>query len=131
MRTMPRKFERLPEAAFYRELGLNLRAARGAAGKSQGEIAEHLDMTYQQLQKYENGANRIPIFDLISLANYLEVPVSQFIAPSDGDSEFQSLAAQFSAREFHRLMKAWGNIKDHPARATLLDLVEHMADLKS
>lgn len=127
---MPRKSKGLPETAFYRELGFNLRAARGAAGKSQREIAEHLGATYQQVQKYENGTNRIQIFDLISLAAYLEVPLSQFIAPSDGDSEFQSLAAQFSAREFHRLMKAWGNIKDHPARATLLDLVEYMAGLK-
>lgn len=127
---MPRKSKRPPETAFYRELGLGLRAARAAAGKSQSDVAELLDVSFQQLQKYENGINRIPIFDLISLANYLEVPVSQFIAPSDGDSEFKSLAAQFGAGEFHALMKAWTNIRDRPARAALLDLVECMANIK-
>ena len=105
---MPRKTNRLPEGPFYRELGRNLRVARSASGKSQSEVAEHLDVTFQQVQKYESGTNRIPIDRLVSLAAYLEVPLAQFITPSDGDSEFQSLAAQFSAKEFHRFMKAWG-----------------------
>lgn len=121
--------KRLPEGPFYRDLGRNLRAARSAAGKSQSEIAEFLDLTFQQVQKYENGVNRIPLDRLVSLANYLEVPLSQFIAPSDRDSAFQSLAAQFGAKEFHTLMEAWRAIKDRPARAALLNLVRRMADL--
>ena len=127
---MPRKYKRLPEGPFYRDLGRNIRVTRSAAGKSQGEVAEHLDLTFQQVQKYENGTNRIPVDRLVSLANYLEVPLSQFVAPSDGDSEFQSLASQFSAKEFHALMEAWGSIKDRPARAALLNLVKCMATLK-
>jgi len=121
--------KRLPEGPFYRDLGRNLRAARSAAGKSQSEVASFLDLTFQQVQKYENGTNRIPLDRLVSLANYLEVPLSQFIAPSDRDSKFQSLAAQFSAKEFHALMEAWGAINDRPARAALLNLVRRMADL--
>jgi transcriptional regulator with XRE-family HTH domain len=127
---MPRKSKRVPAGSFYRELGLNLRAARGAAGKSQGDVAAHLDLTFQQVQKYENGTNRIPLDRLVRLADYLEVPVSQFIAPSDGDSAFRSLAAQFSAREFHTLMEAWGSIGDRRARAALVNLVRCMANLK-
>lgn len=127
---MPRNSKRLPEAPFYRDLGRNLRVARSAAGKSQMETAEHIDVTFQQLQKYENGTNRIPVNRLVSLAAYLEVPLSQFIDPSDSDSEFQSLASQFSAREFHALIAAWGSIKDRPARAALVNLVRCMANLK-
>ena len=127
---MPRNSKRLPEGPFYRDLGRNLRVARSAAGKSQTEIAEHLDVTFQQVQKYENGTNRIPVDRLVSLAAYLEVPLLQLIAPSDGDSEFQSLAEQFGAKEFHALMEAWGTIKDRPLRAALLNLVKRMADLK-
>jgi transcriptional regulator with XRE-family HTH domain len=56
-------------------------------------------VTFQQVQKYENGKDRIPLYALVSIADYLEVPLSQFIAPSDGDSEFQSLASQFSANK--------------------------------
>ena len=126
---MPRKSKRLPEGPFYRELGLNIRAARSASGKSQSDIAEHIDVTFQQVQKYENGINRIPVDRLVSLADYLEVPLSQFVAPSDSDSEFQSLASQFTAREFHALMEAWGAIKDRAARAALLNLAKRMAAL--
>ena len=127
---MARKTKRMPEGPFYRELGRNLRVVRSASGKNQSQIAEHLDVTFQQVQKYEKGTNRIPVDRLVSLAAYLEVPLSQFIVPSDGDSEFQSLAAQFSGKEFHALMEAWGSIKDRQARAALLNVAKRMADLK-
>src|ERR1019366_10128507 len=88
---MSRKHKkRLPEGPFYRDLGRNVRTARSAAGKSQSEVAEFLDVTFQQVQKYENGKNRIPLDRLVSLADYLEVPLQQFVAPSESDSEFQS-----------------------------------------
>jgi transcriptional regulator with XRE-family HTH domain len=123
--------KRLPEGPFYRELGRNLRIARTASGKTQSEIAEHLDVTFQQVQKYEKGTNRIPLDRVVSLAHFLEVPLSQFVTPSEGDSEFQSLAAQFSAREFHALMEVWRAIKSRPKRAALLKLAKSMADPKS
>lgn len=126
---MPRTSKRMPEGPFYRELGTNLRVARSAVGKTQTEIAEYLDVSFQQIQKYENGKDRIPLHRLISLAAYLEVPLLQLIAPSYRDSEFQTLAEQFSAKEFHALMEAWGTIKDRPIRAALLNLVKRMAAL--
>jgi len=120
----------LPDEPFYRDLGRNVRTARSAAGKSQTEVAEFLDVTFQQVQKYENGSNRIPIDRLVSLAAYLEVPLQQFIDPSESDSEFQSLASQFSDKEFHTLMQAWGTLKDRAMRTALLNLVKRMAHLK-
>ncbi len=122
--------KRLPEGSFYRDLGEAIRMARSAAGKSQEEVADHFDLTFQQIQKYENGMNRIPIDRLVSLADYLEVPIQQFIAPSTSDSEFQSLAAQFSDKEFHSLLEAWGKLKDRAARAALVNIVKCMADLE-
>jgi transcriptional regulator with XRE-family HTH domain len=73
--------KRMYEGPFYRDLGRNLRVTRIACGKTQREIAAHLDVTFQQVQKYENGANRIPIHRLLSLAGFLEVPLSHFFAP--------------------------------------------------
>ena len=127
---MAGKPKQQPEERFYRQLGRNLRVARSAAGKSQTDVAEHLDLTFQQVQKYENGKDRIPVDRLVSLAAYLEVPILQFIAPSAADSEFQSLASQFSSKELHTLMEAWGTIKDRPLRTALLNLVRRMADVK-
>lgn len=129
---MVRSFKRLPEGPFYRDLGRSLRTARSAAGKSQGEVADYLDVSFQQVQKYEKGTNRIPVDRLVSLAAFLEVPLSQFITPSEKDSEFEPLAAQFTAREMRTLMKAWGRVKDRPAaRAALFDVVKRMAALSS
>jgi transcriptional regulator with XRE-family HTH domain len=127
---MPRTSKRLPEDDFYRELGRNLRLVRSAAGKSQTEVAEFLDVTFQQVQKYEKGTNRIPVDRLVRLAAYLEVPLLQLIAPSDSDSEFQALGEKFSGKELHTFMEAWGIIKDRPMRAALLALVKRMADVK-
>ena len=121
--------KRLPEGPFYRDLGRNVRTARSAAGKSQSEVAEFLDVTFQQVQKYEKGTNRIPLDRLVSLADYLEVPLQQFISPSASDSEFQSLASQFGDKEFHTLIEAWGTLKDRPARSALVNLVKCMAAL--
>lgn len=121
--------KRLPEGPFYQDLGRNVRTARSAAGKSQSEVAEFLEVSFQQVQKYESGKNRIPLDRLVSLADYLEVPLQQFIAPSASDSQFQSLASQFSDKEFHALMEAWGTLTDRPARTALLNLVKCMAAL--
>lgn len=125
---MARDFKRPPEAAFYRELGRSLRAARLASGRSQSDIARHLDVSFQQVQKYENGMNRIPVYRLVSLADCLEAPLSEFVAPSASDSEFQSLATKFKDKEFHALMEAWGAIRNRAVRAALLTLVQRMAD---
>jgi transcriptional regulator with XRE-family HTH domain len=127
---MARTLKRMPEGPFYRELGRNLRVARVASGKNQSEIAEHLDVSFQQVQKYENGTNRIPVDRLISLAAYLEVPLLQLIGLSESDAKFQTLAEQFGAKELHALIEALGKIKDRPLRTLLLNLAKRMADLK-
>jgi transcriptional regulator with XRE-family HTH domain len=127
---MAGKPKQQPEERFYQELGRNLKVVRSAAGKSQTDVAEHIDVTFQQIQKYENGKDRIPLYALVSLAAYLEAPLSQFVAPSDSDSEFQTLAEKFSARELHAFMEAWGCIKDRSARVALVNLARCMANLK-
>ena len=88
-------------------------------------------MTFQQVQKYENGTNRIPVDRLVSLAAFLEVPLLQFIDPSDrAIPSFSHLRRNSATKEFHTLMEAWGTLKDRPMRAALLNLVKRMADLK-
>jgi len=90
---------------------------------TQEKLANHIGVTFQQVQKYEKGKDRIPLYALVCLADYLEVPLSQFLAPSASDSEFRSLAEKFSSREFRSLIEAWGSIKDPSARAALINLV--------
>jgi transcriptional regulator with XRE-family HTH domain len=122
--------KRLPEGPFYRDLGRNLRAARSVSGKSQANVAEYLDVTFQQIQKYEAGTNRIPVDRLVNLSDFLDVPLSHFVAPSghsDGESALLSLIEQFEGKEFKTLLESWTAIKDRHARAALLNLMKCMA----
>lgn len=131
---MPRHYKkRLPEGPFYKDLGRTIRVTRSAAGRNQMETANHLDITFQQLQKYETGTNRIPVDRLVSLADYLEVPVSQFLAAkgrSDDESAFLTLLDQFKGKEFKALLESWTSITDRQPGAALLDLIKRMAALK-
>lgn len=128
---MARKSKRLPEGSFYRDLGNNLRSARESSGKSQTETARFLKITFQQFQKYENGTNRIPVDRLVSFADWLKMPLSQFIRPSQNDAAFQSLAAQFGAKELHALLQAWEAIEDRSMRAALLNVIKRAAVIAS
>ena len=95
-----------PEGTFYRDLGRAIRTARVAAGKSQTEVAEHLDITFQQLQKYENGRNRIPVDRLVSLADILRCR-SRTFSPSPAAATSLSPCRKISAKGFHALFEAW------------------------
>ena len=56
----------------------NLKRKRIAAGLSQGDIAAFIDVTFQQVQKYENGKNRIPVDKLYILSRKYGVLVDSF-----------------------------------------------------
>ena len=122
--------KRLPEGPFYRDLGRNIRFTRSAAGKSQEDTAEHLDISFQQLQKYENGTNRIPVDRLVSLASFLDVPVSQFVGESEAaNSQTLSLMSQFESKECQNLLRYFLSIDDERVRAAVLSFVKSMAAL--
>ncbi len=78
-----------------RHLGKRLRQRRRLLGQTQQQIAEAVGVRFQQIQKYECGANRISAARLWLLAKALEAPVGSFFegieveaaAPSDEDGE--------------------------------------------
>lgn len=82
------------------ELGSRIRLARKRLNMSQTEIAKALDVTYQQVQKYENGTDRIAVSRLMTIARTLGVPAAALIPQAeDGDmalltkEEIDALAA--------------------------------------
>lgn len=73
---------------FYIELGKRLKQARYTkinefTGKqyvvTQTAVAKKINTTFQQIQKYEKGANRIPVISLIKISNFLKKPLSYFL----------------------------------------------------
>ena len=71
------------------EIGNRLRARRKLLGLSQGNVAEVVGVTFQQVQKYERGVNRISASRLTQFAEALHVPVSYFYdGLKDADDEY-------------------------------------------
>lgn len=120
-------------------VGQRVRQRRTLLGYSQGRLAEALDLTFQQVQKYERGANRLGAGRLFQMAKALDVPVTFFFedlpdapdakAPEtamaeDAQRRYESdLMAQ---RETLLLVRSYYEIEDPTVRRRLLDLVRSM-----
>jgi transcriptional regulator with XRE-family HTH domain len=101
---------------------------------SQGKLGESLGITFQQIQKYEKGTNRISAGRLQHIAKVLSVPVSFFFedAPvtpteSGGLAETHHVVDFLSSSEGIQLNKAFVRIKDTRLRRRVIDLVTAMA----
>ena len=66
------------ESNFNRHLGSKLRMRRLALGLTQTKVAQAINVTFQQIQKYEKGTNGISSLRIMQLANFLKVPVIYF-----------------------------------------------------
>jgi len=114
--------------AIDKEIGRRIRAMRLRMHLSQTELASALGLTFQQVQKYENGTNRIGPSRLEIIARTLKVPVTTFFPSMDGKDtkpqtfEFMSLP---HASEF---MTAFARISDAKTRILLVELAEKLAD---
>jgi transcriptional regulator with XRE-family HTH domain len=106
---------------------------------SQEKLGDALGLTFQQVQKYEKGTNRIGASRLQQIANILQVPVSFFFegAPDlgntptvEGMSEAPSptyVADFLATSDGLALTKAFMRIRDAKLRRRIVDLVEHIA----
>ena len=66
------------EENFNKHLGSKLKLRRLALGLTQTKVAKAINVTFQQIQKYEKGTNGVSSIRLLQLSNYLRVPISYF-----------------------------------------------------
>jgi transcriptional regulator with XRE-family HTH domain len=120
----------LTDQEFYSEIGDNIKSARNLSGESQERLAEFLGVSFQQLQKYETGANRIPIDRLAKIADRFGMPLSEFLPRQRprGEKTFLDLAGGMPGKEFHTLLTAWHQIESRKLRADLLTLIKDIAE---
>ena len=72
-------------------LGKQLRARRSSLGLTQTQVARAINVTFQQIQKYEKGTNGVSSSRLLQLANFLKVPIKYFFHEF---KDFQNLDTQ-------------------------------------
>jgi len=113
-------------------IGARLRARRRQLGLSQTDLAEKLGVSFQQVQKYERGSNRIAASTLVAAAEALSTSVSSLVgedgAGREEDDELFRALARPGAIE---MLRAFNAIPDSRTRAALLTLAQEMSHVRS
>jgi len=117
--------------AVDEEVGRRVRSRRLEQGLSQTELADQIGVTFQQVQKYERGTNRIGASRLERIAKTLKVPIPFFfvggnndgVAPGKDESVFRLMQTSGAVR----VVKAFHRIKSSKARQLLVAAAEELA----
>ena len=122
-------------------VGSRVRLRRMMLSMSQEKLGEHLGITFQQIQKYEKGTNRIGASRLQHIATVLEVPVSFFFEDAPGtpqeaaglaESNSENYVIDFlSSSEGLQLNRAFVQIGDQKVRRKIVELVREIAGDKN
>ncbi len=118
-------------------VGMRLRLRRIRAGMSQQEVAKLLEVSFQQVQKYEKGTNRISAGRLYILARILGMEISDFFEGADqhpvethaaadgavGDDQFRRVEEFIHSQEGWKLNLAFSRIANHRLRQRFIELV--------
>ena len=137
-RPRPRKSDGLHPTDVH--VGSRLRMRRNMLGISQEKLGEKIGLTFQQVQKYERGANRISASRLHELSQVLDVPVSFFYDDTDpvrapaipkgfaGEETKASESDLLHSSETRELVASFYSIPDQLVRHRLFDLTKALAE---
>lgn len=119
-------------------VGSRVRLRRNMLGMSQEKLGESLGITFQQIQKYEKGTNRVGASRLQAISTILNVPVSFFFEDAPGVPSLTGGMAEASSTSFVvdflnsaeglQLNRAFAKITDAKIRRKIIDLVKALAD---
>ena len=111
------------------KIGDEVRTRRLLVGMTQEKLGVALGVSFQQVQKYEKGANRISASRLRQIASALDVPVTHFYDAAGDEADGADGVTIDPARTSQglRLVRAFTQIKDSLVRQRIIDLVESMA----
>lgn len=131
-----RNGEKIPDAIDV-EVGSRIRLQRKVKGMTQQALAAALGITFQQVQKYEKGSNRVGASRLSDIAQALEVPVAYFFAGSQAASddgtppqsrrEIDEVALFLTSNEGANLNRAFMKIPSAAVRQKVVLLVKSLA----
>jgi transcriptional regulator with XRE-family HTH domain len=120
-------------------VGARIRMSRALAGFNQTELAKRVGVTFQSIQKYERGTNRVSASRLQEIADVLGVPVSWFFegmgeTTPPGEPPVLSLLEEVAdgrvtSREIRELNAGFAAIKDKALRQAVLHLLRNVAEI--
>ena len=113
------------------EIGRKIRALRLQRGLSQTTLADGIGLTFQQIQKYEKGPNRVSAGRLQQIAEMLEMPVTFFYGVASGKPRTRARQqneglAYLQTKGAMRLIRAYGEINSRTTKYALVVLAESL-----
>jgi transcriptional regulator with XRE-family HTH domain len=120
-------------------LGLRVREVRNGCGLSQDELGREVGVSFQQMQKYEHGANRISFSRLVQISEALGMTALEMIAPlfatatrrkngSVAVDEIADLFPLLKRQQSVELLRAFANIPNAQKRTVALNMIKAMVD---
>lgn len=116
-------------AALEASIGARIRARRRQLGLNQTELAERLGVSFQQVQKYERGTNRVAASTLIAAAQALSTTVAWLVG-EEGQAGDDDLYVALSRPGAIEMLRAFNAVPDAKARSALLTLAQEMSEAK-
>lgn len=119
--------------AVDRKVGQRVRSRRLEIGMSQERLADLLGVTFQQVQKYEKGVNRIAVSRLWDISAALELPVARFFDAVGGargvaENRQDYVDDALATPEGMQLMSLFASIKSQKLRRKVVELVKALTD---
>lgn len=102
-----------------REIGEAVRKRRQELGMSQERLSETLDVSYQQVQRYESGRNKFNVENIQLVADALSVPVTLFFKEYD-EMKVAEPSPPYESSEEKTLLKHFRKIDNHPDRMMVI-----------
>ena len=113
-------------------VGQRLRLRRNMLGMSQDDLGKQVGITFQQIQKYERGTNRISASRIWEFAQILNVPEDYFFEGLDGISTAQTEERQLlDNKESQKLIHAYHNIPEQEVRDKIRNLIRCLAEAEN
>lgn len=110
-----------------RLVGDRIRRRRILMGLTQDQLGEALGISYQQIQKYETGANRVSAGRLYLISECLEVSPGWFFDPAKSDASSDDFDELGSSRLLMEFVRSFARIEDERVKSLLVSLVKAMA----
>lgn len=112
-----------------KEIGQAIKKRRLALGMSQEKLAEELNVSYQQVQRYENGSNKLNVENIQVVATILKVPLTHFF--NQNTLLVSEPEPPYTGNEAQELQRLFKTIKKPPHRTLLIEVARLAAQQSS
>lgn len=115
------------EIVTSREIGKIIREKRKALGLSQEQLSEKVGVSYQQIQRYENGGSMLNVENIQRIANALSIPISHFFEGASLQQSLSEPASSIVNIDEKNLLKHYRQIPENPDRQAVMLVARRLA----